>query len=209
MPVSLDVPIAQYSEQQWARLTAEEYQALTESGILRESPVELLDGLLVWKDRRDRDGSIVNIGVRHSQCVDRLHRMLDRQCVGHGCYARCQQPIRISPLSVPEPDVSIVAGDPDQGESQHPGAMETLLVVEVSDHSLKQDREYKLAKYAAAGIPEYWIVDLLNNRLEMYRDADAHASDYRTRTEYSVAETVEFTLPDGAVAVISVARVVP
>ena len=56
MPVSLPEPLMQIEDARFARLTADEYQAMTESGHLREGPIELLDGLLVWKDRRDRGG---------------------------------------------------------------------------------------------------------------------------------------------------------
>lgn len=185
-------------QDQLVRLTADDYQRMTESGELREAPIELLDGFLVWKDRRDREGSYMNIGVRHSQCVDRLQRLLDRRCETHGCYARGQQPIQLSDLSVPEPDVSVILGSPDdEPADRHPAVAEVVLVVEVADSSLKQDRGDKLAKYAAAGIPVYWIVNLFDNQVEVYTQPEPDMYGFGSVRILTAGETVSLQLPDG------------
>ncbi len=209
MPVSLAEPAILLPEFQMARITADEYQAMTDSGVLKESPIELLDGFLVWKDRRDHEGSIMNIGTRHAKCVDRLHRRLDRGCTNHGCYARSQLPVRISAMSVPEPDISIVLGDPEDDSDEHPTAAETLLVVEVADSSLKQDQGDKLRRYASAGVPEYWIVNLLMDELEVHREPDVVTGAYRSRLNLRAGATVDLTLPDGFSLTLDVAKFLP
>ncbi len=207
MPVLLPEATAPLADLPLARLTAEEYQTMTESGVLPEAPIELLDGLLVWKDRRDHEGSLMNIGVRHSLCVDRLHRLLDQQSTGHGCFARSQLPIRISDLSVPEPDISVVLGNSTDYRRQHPTAEQTWLVVEVSDSSLKRDRECKLSKYAAAGIPTYWIINLVNECVEVFSTADTDNSGYINRIEKYSGDLVELRLPDSSLVQLSVSQI--
>jgi Uma2 family endonuclease len=207
MPVSLAEPLMSLDETQFARLTADEYQRMTESGMLREAPMELLDGFMVWKDRRDREGSIMNIGVRHGNCVDRLHRMLDRRCDGHGCHARTQQALRVSLRDVPEPDVMILKGEPDDYDGRQPEAADALLVIEVADRSLKFDREDKRPKYAAAGIAEYWIVNLLDDRIETHKAPDPKTASYGEILELVSGDLVTVMLPDGAVASFDVARI--
>ena len=77
-------------------------------------------------------------------------------------------PLNVGMESTPEPDLAIVPRDPRDYESGHPA--DALLVVEVSDSSLHHDRERKLPAYAQAGIQECWIVNLVRNLLEVYRD---------------------------------------
>ena len=82
--------------------------------------------------------------------------------------------------SEPEPDVAIVCGRPRDYLASHPTV--AVLVVEISDSSLKYDREYKQGLYAASGTPEYWILNLIDYRLEVYRDPDQERETYRSCT---------------------------
>jgi Uma2 family endonuclease len=83
---------------------------------------------------------------------------------------RSQHPIDLDEFSQPEPDVVVVKGHKDLYLDKHPTAEDVWLVVEVSDTSLKKDRTLKASLYAEFGIPEYWIVDLQNQRLEVHRE---------------------------------------
>jgi Uma2 family endonuclease len=196
--------------EQLVRIDVDQYLQMTQSGALREgAPIELLDGLLVWKDRRDREGSIMTVGVRHSNCVVALDRFFDRACEGHGCHARSQQPVKLTEFDMPEPDLSIIRGQLDDYPDRHPNAEDVLLLVEVADSSLKQDREDKLRKYATAGIREYWIVNLLDNRFEVYSSPEVSRGVYNGRKEVLPGATVSITLSDGTPIRVEVSRMLP
>jgi hypothetical protein len=112
MPMSNPVPWPVRNSEQIVRINVDEYIQMPQSGALREgSPIELLDGVLVWKDRRDHEGSFMVVGIRRTNTVERLYRLLDRATEGHGGFVRSQQPVRLSDFSVPEPDVMILRGD--------------------------------------------------------------------------------------------------
>jgi Uma2 family endonuclease len=83
-------------------------------------------------------------------------------------------------MSVPEPDVAVLPGRLDDYDQVHPRT--ALLVVEVADSSLKQDRLTKAAIYAAASVPEYWIVNIRGQQVEVHRDPHPEMRRYRTIT---------------------------
>jgi hypothetical protein len=110
-----------------------------------------------------------------------------------GCDVRIQLPLALSEYDEPFPDLAVVSGSPRDYLAQHPTS--ALLVVEVSEASLKTDREVKGSLYASAGIPEYWIVNLREPVLEVYREpaADARAvygAAYQWRRVCGVGEQV-------------------
>jgi Uma2 family endonuclease len=82
---------------------------------------------------------------------------------------RCQDPISLPNNSEPEPDIVIARLRSDDYINSHPSPADIILVIEVADSSIKFDRDTKAPLYAAAGISEYWIVNLIDDRLEIYR----------------------------------------
>jgi Uma2 family endonuclease len=100
--------------------------------------------------------------------VKRLNRILS-QSAGDQAIVSIQDPIRLLD-SVPEPDVALLRPRPDFYASAKPAAGDVLLVIEVADSSLDFDREVKLPLYARAGIPEFWLVDLVAGTLELHSD---------------------------------------
>jgi Uma2 family endonuclease len=86
----------------------------------------------------------------------------------HGFDIRCQMPLALGLDSEPEPDVAVVSGKPEDYLASHPRT--AVLVVEVADSSLIHDRKRKVRLYAHAGIPDYWLTNLVDWRLEVYRD---------------------------------------
>jgi Uma2 family endonuclease len=80
-----------------------------------------------------------------------------------------QNPIALDDFSEPEPDVALLAPRRDMYEASHPGPADVYLIVEVADSSLRFDRERKIPLYAKAGIPEVWLVDLVEKNLMRYR----------------------------------------
>lgn len=137
-------------------LRRSEYDQLVNLGVFRDERVELLYGRLVWMSPPGGD---------HSESVRRLTMSLVPPLVGRAL-VQVQSPIATSDESEPQPDVAIVP--PGTYAPDHPS--HALLVIEVADSSLRYDREVKSKLYAAAGIPEYWIIDLQHRRVEVYRD---------------------------------------
>jgi Uma2 family endonuclease len=144
------------------RFDVEAYYRMAECGILpRDARVELLDGEII---------EMAPIGDRHAACVDWLTHALATAVSGRAI-VRVQNPVRLGRRSEPQPDVALLRYRPDFYRSGHPGPNNVLMIVEVGDGSLDFDREVKTPLYAAAGIPEVWIVDLVAERIEVYRGA--------------------------------------
>jgi hypothetical protein len=139
--------------------TTEEYHRMVPAGILSaDDRVELLDGEVV---------PMSPIGSRHAACVERTATVLRR--LGRRAHVRTQNPIVLGRHSEPQPDVAVVKSRADFYWRRHPIPSEVFLVAEVLDSSHLYDRELKLPLYAAAGIREVWLVDLTNDRIEVYR----------------------------------------
>ena len=139
--------------------TADEFHRIAEAGILREDDrVELVDGEIV---------EMTPIGSRHAACVNRLNVLLQRSVDGRGI-VRVQGPIRLDAHSEPQPDLSVLTLQTDFYASGHPTPSNVLLVVEIADTSARYDRDVKVPLYARAAIPETWLVDLLNARVEIF-----------------------------------------
>jgi Uma2 family endonuclease len=103
-------------------------------------------------------------GPRHAEVVRRLNEFCVRQLPPE-VYTRVQGPLALSEDSEPEPDIAVVAaGDYTQA---HPAR--ALLIVEVADSSLLKDRGVKTALYATAGVPEFWLVNLVDRVVEVHR----------------------------------------
>lgn len=137
---------------------------MAEAGILHEDDrIELIEGKIV---------EMAPIGSRHAFCLDRLNRLFQLNMRAGEGLIRVQNPIRLSDETEPEPDLAVatlVHGEERYAEA-HPSSADVLLVVEVADSSLVYDRRTKVPLYAAAGIPEYWLIDLVGNRIEVYRN---------------------------------------
>lgn len=147
------------------RWTREEYRQLGELGILTEDePVELLDGQLIVAEPKGRP---------HATAVALTAEAL-RRAFGAGWFIYTQDPVALDEASEPEPDVVVVPGHPLDYIADHPAR--PALVVEVAETSLHVDRAYKGSAYARAGLPDYWIVNLIDWRVEVYRQPAADRS---------------------------------
>ena len=171
------------------RLDVTDYYRMAEAGILAEDDCcELIEGEII--DRAP-------IGSEHSSSVKRLNRWFER-CVGHLAIVSVQDPIRLDRHNEPQPDIALLRYRDDFYRNAHPGPEDVLLIVEVADTSLSYDREIKLPLYARHGIPEVWIMDLRNRRVEIYRQPVGGA--YRERIHPSECQTVTpAALPECAV----------
>ena len=139
--------------------TVEAYEAMAERGIFQpDDRVELLAGEIV---------EMSPIGTRHAATVNRLTRLFIA-ALGDRAMVAIQNPVALPPYSEPEPDVAIVRGCDRDYLNAHPRPADILLLIEVADSSLLIDRNVKVPIYAQAGVPELWIVDLTNYRIEVY-----------------------------------------
>ena len=186
-------PVESASPQQF-KFTRDAYYQMAALGLFWGKRVELMEGEVIERSP---------LSPRHVASTDRLYRLL-REVVPDGYWVRLQAPLSLGD-SEPEPDVSVVQGSPDDYEEAHPTT--AALVIEVSDTSLLYDRTFKQSLYAKAGIPEYWIVNLREPVLEVYREpaADARAvygAAYRWRQVYAASEPVSpLCAPDAMLAV--------
>jgi len=139
----------------WRRV---EYERLVDLGTFAGERLELLDGLLVVQEPQ---------GSPHAAIVAHIGPVL-AAAFGPGWHPRLHAPLALDDDSEPEPDVAIVAGAPRDYVTAHPAR--AALVVEVADSSLRLDRRLKAGLYARAGLPEYWIVNLVDGALEVHRE---------------------------------------
>ena len=151
----MTVPAARY------RFTVEDYDKMGQAGILGEDDrVELLEGEIL---------EMAPIGTRHVASVNRLAEQLFRG-LGGQAIVQVQSPIRLSAYSEPQPDLVLLRRRPDFYADTRPGPDDVLLAVEVADTSLPFDRDVKAPLYAQAGIPEFWLVDVNERNVTVYRD---------------------------------------
>lgn len=152
--------------------TVDEYHRMFDTGILtRDDRVELLGGEIV---------EMTPIGPTHAGCVKRLTRLLIER-LGRRAVVGVQDPVILDDLSEPQPDLSVARPRDDDYSRAHPRPSDLLLVIEVADTTQAFDRNVKVPRYAATGVPEVWLVDLDSERIEAYRaptpDGYAQRSD--------------------------------
>ena len=164
------------------RFTVEQYHEMIRTGILTENDrVELLAGWIV--DKMPQLPS-------HSGTATIVQRELNR-VLPEGWIIRVQFPITLAD-SEPEPDLAVVRGPEERYLSGHPTPADVAIVIEVADTTLEFDRTRKLAVYAQAKLPAYWIVNLIEMKLESYsQPRGGKRPTYRKRDEYGV----EFGVP--------------
>lgn len=160
--------------------TVVEYRRMVEVGILSEKDrVELIDGEVF---------EMSPIGEPHAACVDALNELV-RDRLGASVIVRVQSPIQLDDFSEPQPDVSVLRRRADFYRHAHPRPADILLVIEVSDTTLEYDRQVKVPLYARAGIPETWVVNLREKRIEVY--ADLTGGNYRNLNSYARGEELQ------------------
>jgi Uma2 family endonuclease len=177
----------------WSRL---EYDRMIEAGVLApEDRVELVDGEIVTMTPQKS---------RHATAV-RLAEIALRRAFDETYDVRTQLPLALGLESEPEPDVAVVAGSPRDYRDEHPST--ALLIVEVADTSLTFDRTAKASVYARAGIAEYWLLNLVDEVIEVRRGPEPspdarHAWRYATTERYGARDRVApLTRPDRDIVV--------
>jgi Uma2 family endonuclease len=142
------------------RLTVADFQRMGEAGILGpDDRVELIAGEII---------DMSPIGSLHAALVDRVAGLFHGHC-GSRAIVRVQNPLALDDTSQPQPDVAVVRPRADFYAAAHPGPADTLLVIEVADTTLPFDLEVKVPLYAAAGIPEVWVIEAATRRTHVFR----------------------------------------
>jgi hypothetical protein len=162
-----------------APLTVEQYEAMIAQGILGEGePIELIDGLLVYRDRSATGEDLMTVGPEHQLAVKKLARLGER-FAALGCHLSIQGPLRLSSRDEPAPDVTVLRGTPEDFATGHPSPHHVMSLIEVADGSLERDRTTKSRIYAAAGIRQYLIVNLPERQVELFYSPDLQGRRFR------------------------------
>lgn len=156
------------------RLTVDDYYRMAEVGVLLpDDRTELIEGEIV---------DMPPIGSSHANVVRVLTQRLVR-AAGDAAVVSVQLPVRLSRHSEPQPDIALLKAKAAGYREAHPGPADVLLLIEVSDTTLRFDLDDKAHLYARHGIHEYWVVDLVANRV--WRHLKPRATQYAERTEIS------------------------
>jgi Uma2 family endonuclease len=186
---------------QATRLTLEEYHAMIATGELGpDDRVELLRGLLVKK---------MSINPPHNATLRRLNRLL-LSMLSEGWVVGIQGSITLPDDSEPEPDVMIAIGPESRYAERNPGPEDIALVMEVADSSIGHDANLKLSIYAAAKLPEYWLIDLVAGEVVVYtQPKGSKKPGFRGRVVYDKASEIPLVLGGKSIGSIRVAEFLP
>jgi Uma2 family endonuclease len=182
------------------RMTLEQYEAMVESGIFTErDKLQLINGILVAKVTQGDDHCVAD-----DLCRNGLSAVTPR-----GWFVRSNKPILLPPDGAPEPDEAVIRGstrDYARGKKGKPGAADVALVVEIAQSSVAADREM-IAVYGRAGIPVYWIINLVERQVEVY--SGPHAGGYAKCEVYGPGSIVPVVIDGHVVGQIAVDDLLP
>jgi Uma2 family endonuclease len=182
------------------RFTVDEYRTMIKAGIFGDyEPGELLEGVILWKHR-----------PMTPQEIFPQHALRKLELNSSDWHVRINTAVTLTD-SEPEPDAAIIRGKLEDYDKQCPTAVEVGVVVEFANASLEFDRVVKQRIYTRADIPTYWIINVVDNVIEVYTDPDTTAEPpaYRTRTDYAPGQNVPLVLDGITVAQVPVAELLP
>ena len=173
------MPLADPRARLW---TQAEFHRMAELGFFRGQRAELIEGEIVVLSPQK---------ALHFTTTDQAAELL-RQAFGAGYHIRMQGPLDFGRHSEPEPDVAVAKGSRASYRKRHPRT--AVLVIEVSDTTLNSDRTRKASLYARAGVADYWIINLVDRQLEVYRrpgpdPAQPYGHGYGGRTVLAAGRT--------------------
>jgi Uma2 family endonuclease len=183
------------------RFTVDEYHRMIQAGVLTENQrVELLEGWIVAKMPHNPP---------HDSTIDLVVGQLEK-IMPQDWFIRIQSAITTED-SEPEPDIAVVRGPRGRYLESHPRAPDIGLLIEVSDASLDHDRNDKAPLYARARIGAYWIVNLVESRIEVYREPSGPDSSpcYHDLRFYGRGDSIPIVLEDKEIGRIEVMKVIP
>ena len=170
-------------------------------GVLTDDdPVELLEGVLVFHMPKNPPHRFVTRAA-----FDAISGMLPA-----GWHCQMQEPITLDD-GEPEPDLAIIRGATTDYRTRHPAAADAAIVIEVADSTLDRDRGVKLRSYARAGIREYWIINLVDRRIEMFKDPVSRAQPpgYASASVFDQNQSVPLEIDGIRVNSLAVSSLLP
>jgi Uma2 family endonuclease len=178
------------------RFTVEDFHRMGETGVLKpDARVELMDGEII---------DMAPIGPFHGGSTKRLIKIFSRLSKDRWLLS-AQDPIQLNEHSEPQPDLMLLKPAEDDYSTRHPRPDDVFLLIEVADTSLMLDRDKKLPSYGRAGIPEVWILNLTERRLEVYREP--HFAGYSSVTVLRAGDQAcPLTFPDAVLEVEDLLR---
>jgi Uma2 family endonuclease len=183
------------------RFSVAQYHQMIRLGILTEDdPVELLEGWIIHKMPKNPP----------HRAATKLTRNALEEIVPEGWYVDALRTITLLD-SEPEPDVVVVRGNTRDYLDRHPGSQDLALIVEIADSTLERDRSSKKRLYARAGIPVYWIVNLPEQKLEVYTQPIDLSQEptYQQRQDYSLSDEVSVAIEGREVGRLTVQDLLP
>ncbi len=179
------------------RVSLDQYEAMVESGVFtKRDRLHLINGLLVAK---------MTQGDAH--CVaDDLCRVALSGVIPAGWFIRSAKPVRLPPDCEPEPDHAVVRGAIRDYRHGHPGPSDVGQIVEIAERSLTEDRTM-VRVYGAAGVPIYWIVNLVERQVEVY--SKPHPGGYATCVTHRSGQHVPVILDGTIVGQVAVDDILP
>jgi Uma2 family endonuclease len=180
-------------------LSVEGYHALLKAGIIQDGdPIELLEGFLVPK---------MGKGTRHELARRRLMRRL-AALVTTEFFVDSQGAATLM-TSEPEPDVFVIRGTEEDYAYHHAGPTETVLIAEISDSSIRRDSNWKKRIYARAGIASYWIVNLVQDCIEVFSSpsGDTAQPTYAQHAIYRAGDDVPVIIDGNKIGVIAASEI--
>lgn len=179
--------------------TVEQFHRMLADGIVGDGePVELINGVLLPKNRAARGENLMVHGKRHAVAIAQISELLAPLLARAGCHLRAQLPVTLSSNSEPEPDVAVVSGRSNDYLQRHPGPDDVWLAIEVADSSLVFDRKTKYELYAQAGIQRCWIVNLVDDQVEVFESPLPDEGRYAAAAVYKPGDQVPLLLPSAA-----------
>lgn len=194
------------AEPRVARFTVAQVHTMLDAGILNGANLELIDGLLVHKDRASGGGNPMTIGEKHNLVIKLLAR-LDPELSKHGTHMQTQGPVRLSEHDEPEPDGAVLLGEPRDYGERIPTASDATSLIEVADSSLEYDRTTKALLYARSGIAQYVIVNLRVPNVEVYEQP--RQGRYEVMRVLSNDETLNIHIGNARVIAVPARELLP
>jgi len=180
------------------RFNVTQYDQMIRDGMIGENErVELIEGLLVTKMGRKRPHIVA--GKIGFEALTRL--------VPPGWHVAKEDPVVVSDWSKPEPDLAVVRGKAKDYLDRDVTAADVALVVEIAESTLSADRSEMSKVYAKAGIPVYWIVNLVDRQIEVYTESGPDG--YQSRQDFRLGQDVPVAIEGCEIGRIPVAEIVP
>jgi Uma2 family endonuclease len=180
------------------RFTVEEYHQMAKQGILRDDQrVELIEGIVV---------AMSPASVPHRYAVDALLAILP-EMLRPDWYPSAQNPLRLT-SSEPEPDVAILRGSYRDYRDRHPQPQDVGLVIEVAESSLNYDRRTKGFLYSKHDVPEYWIVNLVDECVEVCLSASDKPQHFLPAESYAIGTDVPLMIAGRTYGAVRVADLI-